>query len=341
MSEVPLPWDQSDTDINDYISTYLRPDEDVARNLDVALDNLMITHLRDAVTYTISRIRRGGGLAQRIHLKEDELDFELYVFIGDLRGIDEHRQRIDKILIETRDVLDNPDLMHLVMVRGEEKEMIKEGRISIRVTADDEWFEGKLYPTVDLLGVKPSNATLEIMYRQYTRDADKACFLPALRVLYINLIQSLPQNVRDLILLLKYWEKSKLQLRGRKLPDRFWEVICIRRWEMAGSPKTFNCARGLFDVLELVSDWRAIMITWETSEHRFYSKKIADEKRREIDNRNRKGEQVAVIYDPVDPHLDHTRGIRSLVWDEIARTAMDSCEEKLLKVLKKTKTWTI
>ena len=123
------------------------------------------------------------------------------------------------------------------------------------------------------------------MYRQYAIDLDKSLFSPALRVLYTNIIQSLPQRVRDLILLLKYWEVSRLQLRGRKPPPEFWEVLAIGRWAMAGSPEQFNCARGLYDILECLGDWRALMITWETSELRTYSKKIAEDKRREVDNR--------------------------------------------------------
>ena len=130
-------------------------------------------------------------------------------------------------------------------------------------------------------------ATLDIMYRQYSVDTDRSCYFPAFRILYINLIQSLPQNVRDLILLLKYWVKTKLQLKGRKPMSRLWEVVCVHCWETAGSPKTFNCARGLLNVLELLCDWRAITITWETSDLRRYSRKIADDKKRELDNRKR------------------------------------------------------
>ena len=98
-------------------------------------------------------------MAKLAHLKENEYEFELILFIGDLRGIDEHKQRIDNILKETRDIMDSEDLLHLVMVRGDGEQMIKDGEINIRVMAEDDWFQGKVIPTVDLLGVKPSNGT--------------------------------------------------------------------------------------------------------------------------------------------------------------------------------------
>ena len=140
--------------------------------------------------------------------------------------------------------------------------------------------------SIHIFHILNSTATLETMYRQYAKDQDKSLFYPALRVLYTNIIQSLPQRVRDLILLLKYWAVSRLQLRGRKPPAEFWEVLAIGRWTMAGSPEQFNsCARGLYDILECFGDWHALMITWETSELRTYSKKLAEDKRREVDNR--------------------------------------------------------
>ena len=90
----------------------------------------------------------------------------LYVFIGDLRGIDEHRQRISSILTETREVLDTEDLLHILMVRGDKEQMIKDGFISFRVLVNgDEWFEGKVVPTVDLLGVSPSKGTTALSAR--------------------------------------------------------------------------------------------------------------------------------------------------------------------------------
>ena len=57
MDDIPPPWEKSGVDIDEFIAKYLRPDENLAKALDDALDTL-INHIRTRVSYSISRTRQ-------------------------------------------------------------------------------------------------------------------------------------------------------------------------------------------------------------------------------------------------------------------------------------------
>ena len=113
-------------------------------------------------------------------------------------------------------------------------------------------------------------------------DEDKSPYQPTLSDLRSSLIYSLPSPVKDAILLVKHWQKYRLRLRSDKPEARFYEVLVIHSWEMAGNPKTFDLAVALKSVLVCLREWRNISIMWEDSSTLAYQRKIAETKKREI-----------------------------------------------------------
>ena len=120
------------------------------------------------------------------------------------------------------------------------------------------------------------------MYRQFTKDEDKSPYEPTLCDLRRHLFQNLPSPVKDAILLVKYWRKHRLSLRGNKPEARFYELLVIHCWDVAGNPRMFNIAAALKSVFTSLSSWKDISITWEGSSCLAYQLQISGGKKREI-----------------------------------------------------------
>ena len=128
-------------------------------------------------------------------------------------------------------------------------------------------------------------ANKETMYRQFMQDEDKSPYQPTLSDLQHNLFQSLPTPVKDVILLVKYWRRHRLMLRTDKPAARFYELLVIHCWELAGNPEAFNLAAALKSVFTALSEWKNIHITWEESRSLLYPRRIAEGNKRDIISR--------------------------------------------------------
>ena len=81
-----------------------------------------------------------------------------------------------------------------------------------------------------------------------------------------------PENVKNLIRLVKYWRKTYIPQTGheRLPPSYLLELLTIHAWEKAKCPKKFNIKIGFKAVMELLENHSNLRVSWDDN----YSKSI-------------------------------------------------------------------
>ncbi len=82
-------------------------------------------------------------------------------------------------------------------------------------------------------------------------------YSPSLVKLQIYFINEKPAAVKDLMRLVKYWNKTTVAVETSRpaLPTSYqFELITIYAWERAGSPQTFDRLQGFKDVLTIIAN---------------------------------------------------------------------------------------
>ena len=90
-------------------------------------------------------------------------------------------------------------------------------------------------------------------------------------------VERRPQNVKNLIRLVKYWRKTYIPQTGheRLPPSYLLELLTIHAWEKAKCPKKFNIKIGFKAVMELLENHSNLRVSWED----YYSNSILIENR--------------------------------------------------------------
>ena len=86
-----------------------------------------------------------------------------------------------------------------------------------------------------------------------------------------------PENVKNLIRLVKYWRKTYIPQTGheRLPPSYLLELLTIHAWEKANCPQKFNIKIGFKAVIELLENHSNLRVSWDDN----YSKSIFIENR--------------------------------------------------------------
>ena len=94
----------------------------------------------------------------------------------------------------------------------------------------------------------------------------------ALVKLQVEFVKKQPENVKDLIRLVKYWRKTYIpQIDHERLPPSYLlELLTIHAWEKAKCPKKFNIKIGFKAVMELLENHSNLRVSWDDN----YSKNI-------------------------------------------------------------------
>ncbi|XP_022085570.1 2'-5'-oligoadenylate synthase 3-like [Acanthaster planci] len=339
MAEEKSPWQLRPGDLEAFVSSHLRQTDSFLAELRGALHNI-VAYIQTQASFSISRYVVGGDLAGGTTALNEDAEFHLFLFLSDFRSIDDYQRRLEGVLTETRDLLSSEGVLHVVMLIEPNCVSDADGMqvIQVRVMAGEEWLEGTIVPAVDLIGSSPKKSNKETMYRQFVLDEDKSPYQPTLSDLRLSLIQSLPAPVKDTILLVKHWRKYRLRLRSDKPETRFYELLVIHCWEIAGNPKTFDLTVALKCILSCLSEWKNISIMWEDSSSLAYQRKIAEAKQREILARSHDN-AGPIALDPIDPRVEYCTDVKTLIWDEISRTARETLMEPLFKGLSDDASW--
>ncbi|XP_038061589.1 2'-5'-oligoadenylate synthase 2-like [Patiria miniata] len=329
MAKEKSPWQLRPSDLESFVSAHLRQSDSFVEELQRALHKV-VTYVKANVSFSVSRYVVGGDLTGGTSALNEEAEFQLALFVSEFRSIDDYHKRLSVVVTQTRDLLSAEGALRSVMVR--EPDSVTDGMIRVRVMVGEERLEGTIVLAVDLIGSNPNKSNRETMYRQFMQDEDKSPYEPTLSDLRRGLFQNLPSPVKDVILLVKHWRKRRLRLRGDKPEVRFYELLVIHCWDVAGNPRMFNMATALKSVFNCLSEWKDISITWEGSSSLAYQRKIAEGKHREILARSRDYDGP-IALDPIDPRVEYCAGVKTLIWDEISRTAREMLMEPLFKGL--------
>ncbi|XP_071808527.1 2'-5'-oligoadenylate synthase 3-like isoform X2 [Asterias amurensis] len=334
MTSEASPWELTPKSLTSFVSTHLRHGDHFADEVAQVLRNLVL-YITKQASYSIARTSVSGDLVSGTTSTQEDAEFQLSLYLSDFRSIGDYRKGIQAVLAQTRDLLKAGGVHDAVKLRGQES--LKDGAVQVRIMVNNEWYDGTVMPAVDLIGANPSKSVKETMYRQFMQDTDKLPYQATLSDIRHRFNQSLPQNVKDLILMVKYWRRNWLRLRRDKPNGRFFELFVVHCWEGSGAGEGFGLAAGLKEVLLLLSDWKNIKITWDESERRAYPRRVSDEKWRKILASKDYDEPFAL--DPIDPYPEYCEGVKIFTWDDISRTVRETLLEPLFQALPADSKW--
>ena len=112
------------------------------------------TGLFDIVLIKSFLLRQSGDLVSGTTSTQEDVEFQLSLYLSDFRSIGDYRKGIQAVLAQTRDLLKAGGVHDAVRLRGQES--LKDGAVQVRIMVNNEWYDGTVMPAVDLIGANPS-----------------------------------------------------------------------------------------------------------------------------------------------------------------------------------------
>ncbi|XP_033106744.1 inactive 2'-5'-oligoadenylate synthase 1B-like [Anneissia japonica] len=306
----------------------LRPTKSTTEQLNGALEGL-IEKLKKIMSVAIGRVGMAGSWGKATST-QDDIHVNLLLYVTDLRAIEDHSKQLPSLLNEIREYLKKDNYIVMRDIADTQQ------YVPIYLPTSDGMVTCNIYPTVDLLGSNPSQANVCTFYRKLLTVSERSPYNATILEIQSKLIKDTPDNLHDLLRVVKVWQTTKLALRGGAPKPEFFELITLHCWCKAGSPLTFDVRKGLIDVLGTLGDWSGILVIWGGTSLGRYDRTSMEEAAKHM------GicfDDTPIVMDPVDPYLNYCSGIRRLVWEETARIARETIDHPLLNEIKITTDW--
>ncbi|XP_072036190.1 2'-5'-oligoadenylate synthase 1A-like isoform X2 [Amphiura filiformis] len=196
--------------------------------------------------------------------------------------------------------------------------------------------EVDLIPTADNVRYEGLPAIYESILDRNIRERE--LYTASLVKLQMEFIREKPSAVKDLIRMVKYWNKYTVKpalydLDPRTLPRSYpMELITIYTWEMAGEPKVFDRLQGFKAVM------RVIAYRLSTLKHFWtvnYDERMAN---RGIASMKDEWKRSPLILDPANP-TNNVCGRYRDAWDDVAGIARGTLRSNLLCSIREGVNW--
>ncbi|XP_007900096.2 2'-5'-oligoadenylate synthase 1 isoform X1 [Callorhinchus milii] len=251
----------------------------------------------------VIRVVKGGSFGKGTALKNSS-DADLVAFLDCFDNYRDQRETRHEILEEIRQILINfgssntYETEDITVPRGNPSNPPRSISFTITSKKTLEKVEFDLLPAFDAVGQFGDNAYAKLIEIGDSDGEFSTCFTERQRLF----VKNRPEQLKDLIRLVKYWYKMYVKPRkhdlppGIRLPKKYAvELLTIHAWEQNGSPDKFSMAQGFRTVLELICRYRDLCIYWSHYYKLSNNKTLTDfVKQKLLATR-------PVILDPADP----------------------------------------
>ncbi|CAC5385990.1 OAS [Mytilus coruscus] len=187
-----------------FIDRHVRPNYEFLRRCSSVIDRVVrIVHLHPR--YSVSQVIKGGSLGKGTGVKGHS-DVDLLVVLNDFKTVDELANQMDNILDDFSVYLSSRDGIRFV---GRTPYTLQ---FQMMCDSGNDWHDVDLLPIIDVwstwlfgLAGGPTKAYKEMVKKPYLRKYYAKCLCK----LQIEFVKSRPCRVKDLIRLIKYWNKTE------------------------------------------------------------------------------------------------------------------------------------
>ncbi|XP_077996120.1 2'-5'-oligoadenylate synthase 1-like [Glandiceps talaboti] len=303
--------------LESFVVEELQPTEETNRQAQDCVQRL-VTLLQHNVDYSVKRVVKSGSFGKGTQVK----GFADLDCVAVLNNIKDFRELKDK----RKDILDN--LGKKIETNWQATvEIEKETTFAVQfgMTVGGETMKVDLLPTFDVLRQKK---TLKEVYRDIlsTTSSNQQFYSAALCQYQIEFIQKQLTRVKNLIRLVKYWNKKvvkKLARHGEKYPTSYpMELITIHVWEKAGEPSSFDMAMAFKAVLHRLTNYQTIRAVWYDN----YDAEMA--------SKGMIGMRSPILLDPANPTNNVFSASTPDALDHVADIARETTNKPLLRDVK-------
>ncbi|XP_041360287.1 2'-5'-oligoadenylate synthase-like protein 2 [Gigantopelta aegis] len=237
--------------LDDFMKRKVFPDEVYTRKSKELVDRLMM-FVQHNTRYSVRRLVVSGSQGKHTNLM-DSSDVDLVMFINDFNTVDEFRDDIRTVVgVLKKHIMDDLNwasdvemfatTMHSVMFKVK-----LHGYQPIEVD---------LLPAVDLLATKTMTQIYDEMSRKSPGKQQfySVCFAEK----QAEFVKSVPQNVKNLIRLVKYWKKTE----DVGLKSYVLELLIIHLWRECENRQFFSMEEMFTKVMKRLRSFSDTKILW-------------------------------------------------------------------------------
>ncbi|XP_077862040.1 2'-5'-oligoadenylate synthase 1-like [Saccoglossus kowalevskii] len=251
-------------------------------------------------------------------------DLDCILILNDIVDLDDHKARVGDIKKDIlKRLLDDPEWKEIIENPHTSKLAIK---FNVIVADTGETMGVDLLPIFDSLGDSPTDEERFEFYEKIIgiKNEDAEIYNISLCQFQRDFIRDMvPEHVKDLIRLVKYWKKvvadKVIPKKLRKPTCQQLELLTVYVWETAGKPEDIDMAQAFKAVLHQVVYYKDLDVAW----YYHYTEDIA--------RRAKKSMTMPIMLDPGNPTTNTFMGSDLEAWEYASKTAKENLNSPLLK----------